>query len=97
RRYERPQPRDRSSSPYTDLQQPQIRGQLPSGWYNNQEENVIHLQPSVNYANTEARPELSESPEVGSYVNVEPITNTYEQVQTRPETTPNVYDALRAS
>ncbi|KAK7478345.1 hypothetical protein BaRGS_00030419 [Batillaria attramentaria] len=92
-RYERPIPR-RSQNPhlYTDLQQG--NGQQPSlnPNYANSQELSDQLQTSVNYANTEPRPDLSQKSDLDTYINVE-TRNTYEHIEAQPQAVSNVYNA----
>ncbi|KAK7478354.1 hypothetical protein BaRGS_00030428, partial [Batillaria attramentaria] len=92
-RYERPIPR-RSQNPhlYTDLQQG--NGQQPSlnPDYADSQELSDQLQTSVNYANTESRPDLSQNSDLDTYINVE-TRNTYEHIEAQPQAVSNVYNA----
>ncbi|KAK7478328.1 hypothetical protein BaRGS_00030402, partial [Batillaria attramentaria] len=92
-RYERPIPR-RSQNPhlYTDLQQG--NGQQPSlnPDYADSQELSDQLQTSVNYANTEPRPDLSQKSDLDTYINVE-TRNTYEHIEAQPQAVSNVYNA----
>ncbi|KAK7497431.1 hypothetical protein BaRGS_00011273, partial [Batillaria attramentaria] len=81
-RYERPQPkREDETSSYTDLQ---------SAPFSNSEQEL-----TPNYDNLKPRPDLTQSGDPDSYVNVEPFHNTYEQLEPKEESESSVYTTLQ--